>query len=1045
DALRDIRSFFKANKDIFSNIGFFIINTDDISIGSKSVSGLASGIAKTVTQTWISTPGEHKIKAVVDNNHLVTESNESNNAMELNLTKVDIADLIVSDLTWPYSNFSDGETVTFTAVVENVGIGNTTRGFHTRFMIDGVNIGDQYLVGLESGSLRNVIQTWSATPGEHTIKAVVDHYNNIVESNETNNSLELNLAKVDQSDLTVSGLTWMPSTFTDGQSVTFNAIIENIGTGNTTRTFSTSFLIDNVQIADKWNSGLVSGSSANIVTTWTATPGEHTIKAVVDYYNHVAESNESNNTLEHDLSKIDQADLVVSDLTWTPSDFTEGQSVTFNAVIENTGNGGTTRGFYTRFLIDDNYLGDQYLSGLSSGSTTTITRTWIATPGEHTVKAVVDANDHVLESNETNNWLSESISNIQAEYLLSISSHESYTEGDTATFSARASRKSSPGVYLSDVDVNLTLTILDQSGNTLLTAPMSYFYGFFFEDVDLSGYSKGSYTAWVKLEDADGVIVEKSVPFMVVENFSVSISTDRSTYDRDEIVFITGQAKYTDGTPVSNAPVVLNIKRGYTQTYSLVTGSDGNFSYYFNPYSWEAGTFTAQASVISDKLWRSAETSFTMYGLYLTPSGIIDYTMSKNSTQELTFVLRNYGDSPLNGVTVNVVDEDTGDGVDYQLLETPATTLLPGSAQSFKLNISAGNVVVSQANFSISVTTDEGSYEEAQLFVHLVEAVPAAFVNPRFITEGMNPEDILVRTVNITNFGYASMNDISISESTIDWISVTSTNLGNIAPYAQKSFDIILHPTNNTLPGVYQDTITISSSNHQPVNIYLTISVTSSQQGDLMFHVVNDIGEDLSGASIVIQNQDVLTQVFTGTTNDTGYYLFDDISTGRYNYIVKASGHDSLSNSVIISPEIQTFVEPVLLKNILGVQLTVTPILIEDEYDIELDLTFETEVPPPMLIPSPLYINYGVNFTDPEYETDGNIVISNPGLISIFNVTVDSSLLAGVNISFPTGKTFFIDELKAKSSVTIPYHLNVTDVTCDSDSKRNDIMISGEY
>ncbi|MBW2582715.1 MAG: transporter substrate-binding domain-containing protein, partial [Deltaproteobacteria bacterium] len=34
DALRDARAFFKTNKDIFSNIGFFIINTDNISIGS---------------------------------------------------------------------------------------------------------------------------------------------------------------------------------------------------------------------------------------------------------------------------------------------------------------------------------------------------------------------------------------------------------------------------------------------------------------------------------------------------------------------------------------------------------------------------------------------------------------------------------------------------------------------------------------------------------------------------------------------------------------------------------------------------------------------------------------------------------------------------------------------------------------------------------------------------------------------------------------------------------------------------------------------------
>ena len=35
DALRDTRAFFKTNKDIFANIGFFIINADHISIGSR--------------------------------------------------------------------------------------------------------------------------------------------------------------------------------------------------------------------------------------------------------------------------------------------------------------------------------------------------------------------------------------------------------------------------------------------------------------------------------------------------------------------------------------------------------------------------------------------------------------------------------------------------------------------------------------------------------------------------------------------------------------------------------------------------------------------------------------------------------------------------------------------------------------------------------------------------------------------------------------------------------------------------------------------------
>jgi parallel beta-helix repeat protein len=419
--------------------------------------------------------------------------------------------------------------------------------------------------------------------------------------------------------------------------------------------------------------------------------------------------------------------------------------------------------------------------------------------------------------------------------------------------------------------------------------------------------------------------------------------------------------------------------------------------------------------------------------------------MSKNSSEELAFTLRNYGDSALNGLAVNIVDEDITDGVDYQLTQSPAQILAPGAKQTFKLKITAENVVTSQARFSISATTDEGSYEEADILFHLVEAVPIAIIDPISITAGINLEDIMLRSVNINNIGYDSMNNVNISEPSHEWISVTPSELESISPGQTKTFDIIVHPTNDTAPGVYQETITISSSNHQPVNIYLTISVTSSQQGDLLFHVVNDISQNLSGASIVIQNQDVLTQVFTGTTNETGYYLFNDISTGRYNYIVKASGHDTGSDSIMVSPLVQTLVEPVLPKNILGVEFTVTPIQIEDDYDIVLDFTFETEVPPPLLIPSPTYIKYGVNFTDPENETDGTISISNPGLISVFNVTVDSSLLAGVNITFPTGKTFFIDEIKAESSITIPYHLNVTSIACGQDSRRNNIAITGNY
>ena len=531
---------------------------------------------------------------------------------------------------------------------------------------------------------------------------------------------------------------------------------------------------------------------------------------------------------------------------------------------------------------------------------------------------------------------------------------------------------------------------------------------------------------------------------IITEDFNVSISTDKSIYDRGETVNITGKAQYINGSPVANAPASLNIKlKGYSQTYSLVTDSRGNISYNFKPGKTGAGNFTAKLTVNSNGHLMSAETPFNMYGLYLTPSGTIDYEMSKNSSENITFTLLNYGETDLHGVNVSL-EGDTIAGLETQVLQMPPETLAAGAQGSFIVEVSSANVDVSEANYTVRVTTDEGSYEEAKLFVHLVDAKPAAIVSPTSIEVGLNPNNNLVKTVTISNVGYESMNDVTISKPSLNWISVSLTNLGNISPGMNKSFNIFLNSDNDTAVGVYQEAITISSSNHQPVNIYLRISVTSSEKGDLKFHVVNDLGENVSGASIKIQNPAVLTEIFTGTADENGNYTFENISAGMYNYFVTASGH-SVSGSSLVSPGIQALVEPVLPKDILGVKLNVTLVKIDDEYVITPNFTFETDVPPPLLIPDPVAIIHGVDPLNPVYEKDGNITISNSGLISVFNVTMDSSALQGVNITFPTGHTFFVDEIKAKSSITVPYHLKVNNVACGVNEYRNSIRINGDY
>jgi subtilase family serine protease len=440
---------------------------DDSYIGEPYLSGLTTGSSSDIHQTWTVTPGEHKIKAVVDYYNYVSESNETNNTLELNLTKIYPPDLTVSSLTWSPLNFSDGQVVTFNASIINVGLGNSTRNFYTRFLLDGVDIGGPYNDGLASGNSSSVTQTWTATPGDHTIKAVVDYWNSVTESNETNNTLELNLTKIDQADLIVPSINWSPSNFSDGQTVTFNATVANIGAGNTTRGFYTRFFIDGSNIGEQYLSGLASGSSSSVTQTWTATHGEHNVSVIVDYYNYVSESNESNNVLLLNLSKVDQADLTVSGLIWSPSNFSDGQVVTFNAFIENTGAGNTTRGFYTRLLIDDGSIGDKYTSGLSAGSSETITQTWTVTPGEHKIKAVVDVNNYVSEFNESNNTLELNmtgaglpdyiISNIQVNPV-------SPVEGSSATINATIKNIGDSTIRTSTYSLLIDGTVIGSTG-----------------------------------------------------------------------------------------------------------------------------------------------------------------------------------------------------------------------------------------------------------------------------------------------------------------------------------------------------------------------------------------------------------------------------------------------------------------------------------------------------------------------------------------------------------------------------------------------------
>lgn len=237
-----------------------------------------------------------------------------------------------------------------------------------------------------------------------------------------------------QPDLVVTAVTWSPANPAAGQAVTFSATVQNQGAGATPGSVvhGIGFKVDGTTVtwSDTRTASLAAGASVTLSAnggvagaTWAATGGFHTVQAFVDDVNRIAESNEGNNTRDAALTVSGgsgQPDLVVTAITWSPTNPTTGQAVTFSATIKNQGTGPSPAGVKHGVAFSINGAQgpwiDNYNTSLAAGASVTITAnggpsgaTWSAVSGTHTIGAAVDDQGLISESSEGNNSFSASL------------------------------------------------------------------------------------------------------------------------------------------------------------------------------------------------------------------------------------------------------------------------------------------------------------------------------------------------------------------------------------------------------------------------------------------------------------------------------------------------------------------------------------------------------------------------------------------------------------------------------------------------------------
>ena len=762
-------------------------------------------------------------------------------------------------------------------------------------------------------------------------------------------------------------------------------------------------------------------------------------------------------------------DLVVQSVEWTPAEFKFGDTIQFKTVVKNNGTHETKKGFYVTFNCDGSrILSTYYRYPVQPGESVEITKDWRSNIVSKSYTLAVKADDienRVIESDEDNNELTANF-NILPDYMVAFATErQAYVAGEQVLFKTIVANSTDPSTYFSDADVSVVFELTNESGTLIDSGVVAFdnssgkneFYGL----VDTAGFENGEYT-FVVTASGPGGEKSESGSITVVDNIVLEVVTDSVSYDLNETVVISGSVKTENQETVSGVPVKIAVSaRGFTRRFSAQTDENGNFLYQFTPNRGEGGLFQVSATCVANKLSRSADTQFTIEGLFTTPVTLaVDMTKNTSVTGEIT--ITNIGTNSISGLNVSLEDLDETDLVTGRITTTDLVQSVDaGNKIKVGLEVTAQLDAPDEVTLKLRVSGEGVADQVVPITVSLHDPVPTPVIEPESFRIGGHPGDLMKKQITLTNGGYGYLNHVKAVSQDLDWVAVIGADIGTLAPSETAAFEVWANPDADITLGIYQARVILKSDEGQ-FDVNITIDVNASQTGEIRFNVGDDTGIAVSGANVTLVSKEEYTletlagsktynHIVSSKTDDQGNVVFSDVPAGDYTYQVDSSDHDSITGTTLIEPgQADREIEIDMVKNLVQVDWTVTPTEITDKYTIDLKLTFETDVPKPVLLISPYWLEFSMNENE---EVTGQLAVTNPSLIEIKNITIDSSGLEGIDLEFdgPDGpsKLFTIDVIEpteaGDNTVYIPYKARLKEGTLQVTRDLGSILGKGEY
>jgi hypothetical protein len=378
--------------------------------------------SSTVTFSYSpSTSGTYTFVLEVDEPNAITELSETNNtastAINFIACKPDVYVFGCGSMDVKPTDPVAGSNITVYATVANAGQTTANGPFQVDFNVAGNHYTHVFNGSIASGSAQQVsIVVPAPAYGNNELTVTADYLNGLDEVNETNNSTSINLCWDFSLTNNACYHQYISNYAYVGHPVVFGTGMYNTGL------YEASHAQVQFEVSGPGLSGWVNVGYASTFADITcscpigitlpgpfAFPqiGDYLIRITADFNNQYAECNESNNVLMVPVHVSDNPDYRVLSQYIAPSLLNPdlNESIVIDVTYENVGNGNLdSLEVYTQLDVTphDSVRGPGLIGGFIN--TVHMTQTWSSdVRGVHIIRAVVDHDNEIAESNELNN------------------------------------------------------------------------------------------------------------------------------------------------------------------------------------------------------------------------------------------------------------------------------------------------------------------------------------------------------------------------------------------------------------------------------------------------------------------------------------------------------------------------------------------------------------------------------------------------------------------------------------------------------------------